>query len=162
MALTTHAEQMHIEKRCRRPEFGIHGEDVLVGLGSCRDVCTELAVAGRHRVDVARGDVDVVQQCLAGLFLVSLVVIVGDEPVVTPEQMHARPVDRVGAEVLEQSDPGSAAGQNNHREAAVGDRIVDRCGESITGTRDKCFGVGKRLDDDVVARRHAQSAPTAG
>ena len=101
MPLAAHAEQMDVEFRSRRTGFGDARQVFFVGAGRPVKVGAEPVVACRHGMDVAVRDPDVIEQCLAGLFLVAVVITAGHVPVVTEEQVHPRPVDIVGAEALE-------------------------------------------------------------
>ena len=141
MALAAHPQQMDVENRCRLAGFSQIGEFGPVAARRCVDVIAEGAVAGRHRVDVAGRDVDTVQQRLAGLFLVSVVVIAGDEAVISPEQVHPRPVHRMAADPGQQTDPGAAAGEHNPCAAAGRDGRRDRAGQAVTGRGHQCVGV---------------------
>ena len=68
-----------------------------------------------------------VQQGLGPCF-VAPVIVARDEPVVAPEQVDSRPVQWVGSDALEQGDAGTAAGQDDVRDASFGDRGGDRRG----------------------------------
>ena len=115
VALRRPCRAVHVEIRCGCAIVGVGGQHLLVGERRGVDVVAELAVAGRHRVHVGSRDVDVVQQRLAGLLVVAVVVGRGDVAFVAPEQVHLGPVDRLAvfADVLEQFDAGSAAGEHD-------------------------------------------------
>ena len=120
--------------------IGDVGQDVRI-VGRRRvEVVAERAVTGRHRLDVGGGDGDVVDQGLAGLLVVAFVVVGGHEALITPEQVHLRPVHPVvvGADVLEQSDPGAAAGQYDQRAAAGRDGTGDRLDQPLARGGDQC------------------------
>ncbi len=96
-------------------------------------------------------DGDVVEQRLAGLLLVALRVVGGDEALVAPEELDPRPVHRVPCgtvpHLLQHGDAGAPAGEHERRPAAPGLR-VGQCRDQPGGA-----GGGQHVrtgvDDDV-------------
>ena len=149
MALRPHAQQVDIEIRCRLAGVGVGRQQLFVGQRRGGKIIAEFTVAGRHRVHMARRDVDVIEQRLPRLLVVALVVILGNVAFVAPEQMHLGPVDlpSLCAERLQQPDPVAAAGQHDQRSAPG--RYGGRNGidQSPGGGRDQDLAFRKNLDD---------------
>ena len=146
MTLSAHAEQVDIEDRCWLTWFGVRNQNVCIGTRGGIEVGAESCVARRHRMNIAGRDVDVVQKCLAGLFLVAFVIVVRHVPIVTPEQMDSCPIDGVRTEVFEQGDAGASAGQHNQRPTARRDGSRDLRHEAVTHCGHQFRGVGIGLD----------------
>ncbi len=151
MALAAHAEQMDVEIRCGFAVVGVGGQHLLVRERRGVQVVAELAIAGGHRVHVGRRDVDLVQQCLAGLLLVAFVVVFGDIAVLAPEQVHLRPVDMAAVlpGMLEQADASAAAGEHDQRPAPGRHRIGDGSDQPVSDGGDESRLVRVLLDDGV-------------
>ena len=151
MTLAAHAQQVNVE-RGRGPAPAGLGQHLGVGLGRRVQRVTELTVAGGPPVDHWRRDGHVVEQRLAGLLFVALVVVMGDESFVTPVDVNLRPVDIAAAltDPLEEADSRAAAGQHDVRRSSGVDRVPDRFHQPVPGGGDQCCSVGVRFD----LRRH--------
>src|SRR5271168_3812953 len=115
VALGPHSEQMDIEIRYLLAGFGVRREQLFVGQRRGGQVGAEFTVAGGYGMHLTRRDIDVIEQRLPGLLLVALAVVFGHVALVAPEQVHLRPVNRLGVagEVLQQPDAVAAAGQHD-------------------------------------------------
>ena len=158
MTFAAHAEQVHIEDRRRLPGVGECGQGVGVGRRGGIEIGAEFAVVGRHRVDVASRDVHVVEQRLAGLLLVALVVVAGHVAVIAPEQVDSCPVEVVCAQSGEKSGTGTAAGQDDQCATTFCDRSGDRRCQPVAGGRHQCVGIGIGFD----THSHRQAFPPDG
>src|SRR6185312_10452106 len=149
MAFRPHSQQVDIEIRYRPAGFGVGGQDLLVGQCRGGQIAAELTVTGGHRVHVARRDVDVVEQCSAGLLVVALVVVFGNVALVAPEQMHACPVDplTVHAELTQQRDAVAAAGEHDQCPAPGRYGRPDGVDQSFGGGIDQGRAIGEDFDD---------------
>src|SRR5690554_376298 len=93
-----------------------------IALGGCVEV--KALVGRRERMDVALGEVQGVQQGLARLLLIAVGVAIRHPALVTPPEMHPRPVDvctvRGGGDGREDADSDAPTGENDvHRTLAV-------------------------------------------
>ena len=144
---------MDVEQRGGLAGCGEAGQIVFVGARRAGDVIAEPAIAGRHRMDIGRRDVDVVQQCRTRLLLVTFVVIDRHVPVVTEEKVYPSPINRVRAEVFKQTDTGTPAGQHDHRATARRDGRKDCCRQPVAGGGYQGSRVGVGFD----GFRHGQA-----
>jgi hypothetical protein len=167
VAVRPHPEQQDVERRrgtiTRRRMTG-----ELVGVGGGRGLrgrrfAGSLA-AGRHRVDVRRGQSgrrhQSVEERVARLRLVAVLVPGGQESLVPPPQVHAGPVDGVaqgaGGDLLESLDADRASGED-HVERSVDRLCVEQPGQESRGGRLREHG-SVRVDHHEP-RAHAP-APT--
>jgi hypothetical protein len=146
VSLGSHAEQVHIEIRNRLTGRRVGCQQLLVGQRRRGQVVAEFAVAGRHRMHLAGRDVDVGQQRGPRLFVVALVVVLGDVAFVAPEQMHACPVDVTPHQRLQQPDAVAATGQHHQRSAAGRHGACDGVGQSRCGGFDHGLAIRENFD----------------
>ena len=120
------------------------------------------------------GHADAVQQRLAGLLLVALVVVGGHEALVAPPDVDRRPVDRLAPGSAARAATCSSTAMPTPPPVSTTDAVpctacaaASRATSASAAARARCVGV--RLDDDVRApgaltssrlrRRRASSAP---
>ena len=149
MALGAHSQQVDIEIRYQLAGCGVGGQHLLVRQRRGGQVAAEFTVAGRHRVHVAGRDVDVVEQRLTRLFVVALVVVLGNVTLVAPEEVHLGPVDLVSrrGEVPQQPDTVAAAGQHDQCPAPGHHGILDGFDQSLAGGVNQGVAVREGVDD---------------
>jgi glycine/D-amino acid oxidase-like deaminating enzyme len=131
-------EHEDVERRHRamifRPGRGAQRGGVPGGRGL--RVVAVRAVRGRHRMDPARIDVDVVEQRRAGPGLVALGMPGRQEPLVAPPDVQVRPVDRVphgGGGQLGQHRGADATARQHQRRRAPRRLHVDQPGHQPGG-----------------------------
>ena len=136
-------------------------------VGGRRGIQVEPVVAGGHGVDVPGGEVERVQQRLAGLLLVAVGVSARHEALVAPPEVHPRPVDVVAPGVpaaAARTATPCAARQGDVHGAAGSAGFADLADESRRDAlRERR---GSVADDDPLrgdlVKRHAAPALPGG
>ena len=125
MSLGTHPQQENVEIR-HEAVTGLPGQFIRVGESSLRG---SLAHVRRHRVHVVGRNGDGIDECRASPGLIALRVPWRQEPLITPPQVHAIPVDARGA--LEQVSEHAGAHTASREHGVVDSGECEPRGQGI-------------------------------